>query len=50
VIKALMYLHEHGIIHRDLKPENIVLVGDVVKLADFGWSIYTGKKYLCFLG
>jgi serine/threonine protein kinase len=44
VIKALIYLHDHGIIHRDLKPENIVLVGDVVKLADFGWSIYTGKK------
>ena len=44
-IHALIYLHEHGIIHRDLKPENIVLVNNIVKLADFGWSIYTGKTY-----
>ena len=38
-----MHLHQNGIIHRDLKPENIVLVNNLVKLADFGWSIYTGK-------
>ena len=42
-IHALLHLHQQGIIHRDLKPENIVLVNNVVKLADFGWSIYTGK-------
>ena len=44
-----MHLHKHGVIHRDLKPENIVLVNNVVKLADFGWSIYTGKTYLSLL-
>ena len=43
-IKALVYLHSHGIIHRDLKPENIVLINNVVKLADFGWSIYVDPK------
>lgn len=40
-----MHLHSHGIIHRDIKPENIVLANNVVKLADFGWSIYMGKTY-----
>ena len=45
-IKALIYLHSNGIIHRDLKPENIVLINNVVKLADFGWSIYVGTKYI----
>lgn len=44
-----MHLHKHGVIHRDLKPENIVLVNNVVKLADFGWSIYTGKTYIFLL-
>jgi serine/threonine protein kinase len=43
-MKALMHMHEHGIIHRDIKPENIVLINNVVKLADFGWAIYIGKK------
>ena len=43
-IKALIYLHSHGIIHRDLKPENIVLINNVVKLADFGWSICVDPK------
>ena len=43
-IKALIYLHSHGIIHRDIKPENIVLINNVVKLADFGWSIYVDSK------
>lgn len=45
-INALIHLHENGVIHRDLKPENIVLVNNVVKLADFGWSIYIGKTYI----
>lgn len=43
-IQALVHMHKQGIIHRDLKPENIVLVNNVVKLADFGWSIYLGKE------
>lgn len=47
-IKALIYLHSHGIIHRDIKPENIVLINNIVKLADFGWSIYVDSKYLYF--
>lgn len=45
-IKALKYMHEQGVIHRDIKPENIVLINNVVKLADFGWSVYLGGRYL----
>ena len=38
VCDALEYkLH---IIHRDLKPENILVSNEVIKLADFGWSIH----------
>lgn len=38
---AIEYLHEHDIIHRDIKPENILLHQNVVKLCDFGWSVYS---------
>jgi len=37
-------MHERGVIHRDIKPENIVLINNVVKLADFGWSVYLDNK------
>jgi tetratricopeptide (TPR) repeat protein len=38
-LRALVYLHRHGIIHRDLKPENILVVGDQVRILDFGLSV-----------
>ena len=33
---GLAYMHKYGFFHRDLKPENLLLVGDRVKIADFG--------------
>lgn len=41
LISALMYLHERNVIHRDIKPENLLLGhNDVLKIADFGWSVH----------
>uniref|UniRef100_A0A0K0F633 Aurora kinase n=1 Tax=Strongyloides venezuelensis TaxID=75913 RepID=A0A0K0F633_STRVS len=39
---ALDYCHGLGVIHRDIKPENLLIsVRDDLKIADFGWSVYT---------
>ncbi|CAG8611578.1 1980_t:CDS:2 [Acaulospora morrowiae] len=38
---ALSYIHKKHVIHRDIKPENLLLgMGDVLKIADFGWSVH----------
>ncbi len=36
VADALAAAHDKGIVHRDLKPDNVFLVGDEVKVLDFG--------------
>ena len=36
VMMSLKKVHEQGMIHRDISPDNIMLVGNKVKLLDFG--------------
>ena len=38
ICKAIKKCHDNDIVHSDIKPENILIVGDTLKLADFGLS------------
>mmetsp|Transcript_24499 Transcript_24499/g.61634 ORF Transcript_24499/g.61634 Transcript_24499/m.61634 type:complete len:436 (+) Transcript_24499:70-1377(+) len=46
MVLAIQACHDKHVIHRDIKPENILVSdaadgsGDVLKLADFGWSVH----------
>lgn len=43
MLQALHYLHQRGILHRDLKPANALVVGDHLKVLDFGLSAFVEK-------
>lgn len=29
-------MHKNGFFHRDMKPENLLILGNAIKLCDFG--------------
>lgn len=45
LIDALKHLHELNVVHRDIKPANVMVVGDKVKLIDFGLSADVPKSF-----
>eukprot|EP01002_Notosolenus_urceolatus_P000729 NODE_1181_length_1536_cov_83.856759_g979_i0.p1 GENE.NODE_1181_length_1536_cov_83.856759_g979_i0~~NODE_1181_length_1536_cov_83.856759_g979_i0.p1 ORF type:complete len:418 (-),score=98.54 NODE_1181_length_1536_cov_83.856759_g979_i0:81-1334(-) len=36
LVKGMDHMHRNGIFHRDIKPENVLILGETLKLADFG--------------
>src|SRR5205807_2257828 len=34
--EALAFAHQQGLVHRDLKPANVLMLGNKIKLTDFG--------------
>ena len=36
VAEALAFAHQQGLVHRDLKPANVLMLGNKIKLTDFG--------------
>lgn len=44
ILRVLEYMHSRQIVYGDIKPLNIMLVGDTVKLMDFGLSTLAYEK------
>lgn len=40
----MVELNKHNLIHRDLKPENILIKDKIIKLCDFGLTVYCSSN------
>lgn len=38
MMKSIHHMHSNGIFHRDIKPENVLVLGNTLKVCDFGSS------------
>ncbi len=43
LLSALVYIHRRQIVHRDLKPSNVLVIGQRVKVLDFGLAAFAGQ-------
>lgn len=46
ICDGLAAIHAQGVVHRDIKPDNILLLGDSIKIADFGLGRFAERDTL----
>lgn len=48
IIDGIQFMHNRGFVHRDIKPQNIIVVNNVAKIVDFGFtthnSVFTERQ------